>query len=347
METVVKKHDEALRRQGHPRDWNPNVEGMGVKTYQVPVDKKVQGLKKYKGIPRKYFPPHPELFNKKLNETQQYYQFGQLCRGETLRSPGMDKNLQCHYLHHHDPYLRLGPFKVEVMNRKPFVAVLHDILYEKEMEAFIEEATPKLVKSTTMDKGDSGKRISQQVWLEEFGKEKVGTKVSDRIALLTRLQPHQMDFNEPFQVANYGMGGAYYSHLDYVGGDLDLKRLAKESKERGWPDYAVYGDRMATFMAYMSDVEVGGATVFPNMGISVWPKKGDAVLWYNVDRNGYPDRFAWHGGCPVIVGSKWILNKWIRQKQQMIKFPCSLENHEHKLYLPLDNEFCPKNKTIC
>ena len=27
METVVKKHDEALRRQGHPRDWNPNVEG--------------------------------------------------------------------------------------------------------------------------------------------------------------------------------------------------------------------------------------------------------------------------------------------------------------------------------
>ena len=88
-----------------------------------------------------------------------------------------------------------------------------------------------------------------------------------------------MDFNEPFQVANYGMGGAYYSHLDYVGGDLDMKRLAKESKERGWPDYAVYGDRMATFMAYMSDVEVGGATVFPNMGISVWPKKGDAVLW--------------------------------------------------------------------
>ena len=42
-------------------------------------------------------------------------------------------------------------------------------------------------------------------------------------------------------------------------------------------------------------------------------RKGDLAFWYNIDRNLNVDYLTFHGGCPVLVGSKWITNKWIRE----------------------------------
>ena len=75
-------------------------------------------------------------------------------------------------------------------------------------------------------------------------------------------------------------------------------------------------------MGYLSDVQLGGNTVFPTIGAFVKPTRGSIVIWWNMDKNGGYDWRVRHGGCPVMVGSKWITNKWIRMNAQMWKRPC-------------------------
>ena len=69
---------------------------------------------------------------------------------------------------------------------------------------------------------------------------------------------------------------------------------------------------------------LGGATVWPFAGISIFPDKGDGFVWYNLFRNGDPDIFTHHSACPVLLGSKWIANKWIGYNAQWETARCSL-----------------------
>ena len=61
-----------------------------------------------------------------------------------------------------------------------------------------------------------------------------------------------------FQAENFGIGGSYDSNTF---DDNSLKHPA------------------ASFTMFLTNVEAGGATVFPNLGISVWPQKGNALFW--------------------------------------------------------------------
>ena len=112
----------------------------------------------------------------------------------------------------------------------------------------------------------------------------------------------------------------------------------------------------------MSDVELGGATVFLRLGARVAPSKvhllctiwfwllfypllkGDAAFWYNLKRSGEQDMMTLHAACPVLVGSKWgkwslslqgkllhsflVCNKWIHEIGQELRLPCGLTPDE-------------------
>ena len=69
---------------------------------------------------------------------------------------------------------------------------------------------------------------------------------------------------------------------------------------------------------------LGGATVFPYAGISVFSEKGDGIIWPNVYKNGALDNFTYHLSCPVLLGKKIIGTKWIGFNAQWNKISCDL-----------------------
>lgn len=119
---------------------------------------------------------------------------------------------------------------------------------------------------------------------------------------------------EDLQVANYGIGGHYEPHFDF----------ARKTEKDAFSSFGA-GNRIATWLTYFSDVEQGGATVFPATGGYVRPKKGSAAFWYNLFASGEGDYTTRHAACPVLIGNKWVGNKWIHERGQEFRRRCSLD----------------------
>ncbi|EDO27272.1 predicted protein, partial [Nematostella vectensis] len=140
-------------------------------------------------------------------------------------------------------------------------------------------------------------------WLRDEEDELV-KRISYRVQAYSGLN---MTTSEDLQVVNYGIGGHYEPHYDFARDKFTSLGT---------------GNRIATFLSYLSDVEAGGGTVFTRVGATVWPQKGDAAFWYNLKRSGDGDSSTRHAACPVLVGSKWVANKWIHEVGQEFLKPC-------------------------
>jgi prolyl 4-hydroxylase len=96
---------------------------------------------------------------------------------------------------------------------------------------------------------------------------------------------------------HYDPGQYYVKHHDYIPGHLSMP----------------CGPRLFTFFLYLSDVEEGGETSFPDLGFEVKPKAGRALFWPSV-RNEEPfrkDPRTMHEAKPVIRGEKLAANAWL------------------------------------
>uniref|UniRef100_A0AAR2IUT9 procollagen-proline 4-dioxygenase n=1 Tax=Pygocentrus nattereri TaxID=42514 RepID=A0AAR2IUT9_PYGNA len=239
-----------------------------------------------------------------------------LCRGEGVKmTPKRRSRLFCRYQDgNRNPRLLLKPMKEEDEWDNPHIVRYLEALSNEEIEKIKELAKPRLARATVRDPKTgvlttAHYRVSKSAWLEG-DEDPVIDRVNQRIEDVTGLT---VDTAELLQVANYGVGGQYEPHFDF-----SRKDEPDAFKSLGT------GNRVATYLNYMSDVEAGGATVFPDFGAVIWPRKGTAVFWYNLFRSGEGDYRTRHAACPVLVGSKWVSNKWIHERGQEFRRPCGL-----------------------
>lgn len=58
-----------------------------------------------------------------------------------------------------------------------------------------------------------------------------------------------------------------------------------------------------------------------------------ALFWYNLLRSGDGDMRTRHAACPVLIGSKWVANKWIHERGQEFRRACARERHYQERYV--------------
>ena len=274
---------------------------------------------------------------RQLTSDQDRINFNALCRGETLLGPKTEALLFCQFSDRGDPFFRLHPVPVEVLHPKPHqVLLFHNVISASESVQLGRIAGNKLKQSAIgQAKELSEIRVSRNAWLED-GVAGMVDKINLRTDRLTGLQSSAtwakhgegMKRKEEFeflQVAEYGIGGHYNVHQDPMFVYKESTFVA-ESVEAKVP--YLTGDRMSTLMYYLSDVAAGGITAFPRLGVGAKPEQGAAIFWHNIKRSGASDMAMLHGGCPVVLGSKLVANKWMREVAQMQHRPCGLDHDD-------------------
>ncbi|MGZ8273595.1 MAG: 2OG-Fe(II) oxygenase [Burkholderiaceae bacterium] len=187
----------------------------------------------------------------------------------------------------------------------PRVILFGNLLGAEECEELIEMSRGKLARSSVVNAATGNydvhpHRTSSGTHFNR-GENALIQRIERRISELVQ---HPVERGEPLQILHYQPGGEYKPHFDYF--------------DPGQPGNEVVlqhgGQRVATLVMYLNDVQAGGSTVFPEVGLDVLPRQGNAVYFAYTTEQGQLDARSLHGGNPVSEGEKWIATKWFRER---------------------------------
>ena len=192
---------------------------------------------------------------------------------------------------------------VTLFSSDPIIYVVDDFISEDECQEFINCSKDKLQPATVVGLKEELKlkdRTNEFAWLEHHAKESIH-EVSKRLSILVQMPIRNA---EMFQVVHYESGTEYKPHFDSF----------DQSTELGKKYWEPGGQRMITALIYLNDVEDGGATYFPELNISINPKKGNVLVFHNtISETTNINPRSLHAGMPVTSGEKWAANLWFRE----------------------------------
>jgi prolyl 4-hydroxylase len=178
--------------------------------------------------------------------------------------------------------------------------IIRNILTDKQNSNILEYASTRFVPSQIggglVNTEDHQVRNSQTAWVPK--NEPIVKDLFEKICNKYNLK---FENAEDLQVVKYEKDNFYREHHD--------------SFPFYEPDFLSQGGhRELTCLIYLTDNFEGGETNFPNLNLKVKPMRNCAVVFRPLDKSNkkcHPK--ALHAGMPVISGTKYICNLWIRE----------------------------------
>ena len=208
------------------------------------------------------------------------------------------------------PALLSAPYNLRVLCTSPYIVMAEEFISPAMCDWIMRRARPALKKGKgyVPEPGKPVRRTNSEV---EYGfpeLDLIQTAVRHRIAEVTGM-PH--GGLEPPSVFHYAPGEEFTAHHDYLNTDIPV--LAAE--------IARTGQCVFTALVYLNDDFSAGETNFVDIGIKAKGKKGDAIIFRNVDEKGVPDPRTRHAGLPPTHGNKWLFSQFVRNTKQAHKLP--------------------------
>lgn len=243
----------------------------------------------------------------------------------------------------------LDPSKVTQLLRRPRTFLYKGFLSYEECEHLISQAHGKLEKYIVKGNSTANNKVKTGISLSR-GQDETVSKIEERLAAWTFLPKEN---GEDMQILPYKVNG----------NDAYSDNYHEESK------LVNDGLLVATVIMYLSNVNRGGETVFPNSevkdtrakddrllgcaatGYAVKPVKGDALLFFHLHPNATKDTSSLHVNCRVGEGEKWSATKRIFTKAFDVKkkaFDRKREGlEEEEASIMSDNNECTDEDNNC
>ena len=199
-----------------------------------------------------------------------------------------------------------GGIQYKVVHKEaPRVLILTGALDVESCDAIIEEAKSEIARSEVVGEGGRGQvnsvRTSYGMFITRHADMPANLRLRTVVAAFAGIPEENI---EATQVLRYEPGQFYRAHPDY------FWEGQKEHLSRG-------GQRFATVLTWLNDVESGGETGFPSAAdgpIRLSPVRGSSILFYSLKVDGAVDYTSMHEAYPPNNGSmKWVAVNWIRQ----------------------------------
>ncbi|KAF0700330.1 Aste57867_9143 [Aphanomyces stellatus] len=242
---------------------------------------------------------------------------------------------------------------LESLSESPRVFHVHNFFDYAEADALIERILTIDDEKNKLQQSHVGHRSGAKKVSPHRTSENAFDQVSDvAVAIrkrsfdLLRIPKYQDDMSDGLQLLRYQQKQAYIPHTDYF--------ATQTSADWNWNPKSGGSNRFATVFLYLSNVTVGGQTVFPlsympeghehppmtaeakalsstlfekdsweqdmvdkcSSRLASYPRKSHAILFYSQKPNGELDPMSVHGGCPVLDGTKWAANLWVWNKRR-------------------------------
>lgn len=248
----------------------------------------------------------------------------------------------------------LGNAKITVASWEPRILVVDDFLTPEEADHMVSTiGSGKRLGSTAVVTTTGGAAVLAETVTSKIGTfpahDPVVDRINDRISQLSFIPK---DWGEPLHVLHYDPGQYFRGHLDVhakpgrrtssrvatcflylsdveAGGETHFPLAKKADGTRDPVPEAcrgMEGKDASKQGADALDKYYDGSEFFSpspeelaELGLTVQPKKGRAVLWWNKAKNGDVDWRSRHVGCPLVAGEKWAATRWIHHQSMAFK----------------------------